>query len=367
MNKKSFLIFFLIIIFLALLGKGWVNAGDEEVQTRLDVFSLCGNGICELALGETEQTCPTDCGCNNNGICEPERGEDSTNCPMDCPIIPPVPPGGVVPIFDTTPPVIFNLFIQQITLNSATISWETNELTLCQTQYGRTSEYKDGSVSEIVFGLKHSVLLVNLLPATSYHFKIICKDTNKNESETLDQRFVTLTPLDIIPPANVSEFTAIPGDEQIILTWVNPPDYDFKGVKIIRSDSFYPLSPWEGEVVYNDKGTSFIDTGLKNGVKYYYTAFAYDRSGNYASGSTASVVPSPVVLPPVIPPPVIPPVVIPPPPEVIIPWHKDPRVFGIILILILFVLLIILFYIIIRKQLREKKEKEKLPPNAISQ
>lgn len=362
MSNKNFLIFFLIIIFLVPSNKEWVFASDEKSQVNLDVISVCGNGLCEPASTETAQNCPTDCGCDNNGICQPEREEDSTNCPIDCPVIPPRPVGGVR-IFDTIPPVIFNLFIKQITLNSATISWETNELTFCQTQYGRTSEYKDGSVLETIFDLKHSTLLVNLLPATFYHFKVICKDTNRNESETLDQQFITLTSPDLVPPANVSEFMAIPGDEQIILVWVNPPDYDFKGVRVVRSEKFYPITPWEGKVVYNDKGTSFTDTGLKNGVLYYYTIFAYDKSNNYASGSTASGVPGPVT-----PPPVIPLSVISPPPEVIIPWYKNPRVFGIILILILlFVLLIILFYIMIKRWLRKKKEKEKLPPNTTNQ
>lgn len=224
--------------------------------------------------------------CNNNGICEAASGENNTNCPLDCP----APPGGVI-LFDTTPPIIYNLFVSKITLNSAEILWETNEQALCQLFLGKTMEYEIATIVETTFYLKHSTQLINLSPATTYHFKISCKDTNKNEAEITDQKFTTLSPMDITPPANVINFEAIAGDEQIELKWKNPPDSDFKAVKIMRSTDFYPSDPWSGTPVYNDKGESFLDTGLTNGVTYYYTAFAYDKSGNYSSGAIVSAVP----------------------------------------------------------------------------
>lgn len=307
---------------------------DEPIEVNLQVITSCGNGTCEANLGENENNCSADCGCNYNGICESERGENNDNCPLDCP--PPTPPaspppGGGPAFFDTTPPVIFNLFISKITLNSASISWETNEQALCNLFWGRTSEYEEGAISETIFYLEHSTEITGLLSATAYHFKIVCRDTNRNESETTDQKFTTLAPPDITPPANVINFKVIPGDKQITLTWQNPPDLDFKGVKIMRSEDFYPMSPWEGVVIYNDKGTSVIDTGLTNGIRYYYTAFAYDKTGNYASGAIASAVPqavAPPVVPPVTPPvvpPVVPPVTPPvvPPPEIVKLTLKD--------------------------------------------
>jgi len=126
---------------------------------------------------------------------------------------------------------------------------------------------------------------------------------------------------DTTPPTNISDFEAIAGDSQIELKWQNPSEPDFKAVKIMRSEKFYPSDLSDGILVYDGKGTSFLDKGLKNGVRYYYTAFAYDEVGNYASGAVASAVPQgilpPEAIPPEIPPPPeeIPPAV-PPPPEV---------------------------------------------------
>jgi hypothetical protein len=238
--------------------------------------------------------------CNNDGVCNSDLGETYENCPSDCPAPPPPPPPpppsptsapALISIFDTIPPVIYNLLISKVTLNSADIYWETNELTYCQLFWGKTQEYEIGAASENSYYFKHSSRLTELSPSTTYHFKISCHDTYRNVSETKEQKFTTLTPPDITPPANISNFEAIPKDSQIILKWQNPTDLDFKAVKILRSEKFYPRDPWEGYLIYDDKGTSFVDTGLKNGVRYYYTAFSYDFAGNFSSGATVTAVP----------------------------------------------------------------------------
>lgn len=91
-------------------------------------------------------------------------------------------------------------------------------------------------------------------------------------------------------PSNVTNFKAEAGDTQIKLTWENPT-VDFQGVRIQRKTDYYPSSATEGDNVYDGIGTSFIDTGLTNGLRYYYTAFAYNKPSEYASGAIASAIP----------------------------------------------------------------------------
>lgn len=126
--------------------------------------------------------------------------------------------------------------------------------------------------------------------------------------------------LDTTAPTNISDFTAIPGDSRISLSWQNPPEPDFQTVKIMRSTAFYPASPTEGILVYYEKGNSFVDTGLTNGTRYYYTAFASDTIGNYSSGAIVSAIPQkplpPAELPPEEVPPEEKPPIAPPPPEI---------------------------------------------------
>ena len=65
---------------------------------------------------------------------------------------------------------------------------------------------------------------------------------------------------------------------------------------------FYPKNPREGALVYVGDGTFFEDVNLINEITYYYTAFSYDKTGNYSSGAIVSAIPEVVpVIPPVEP------------------------------------------------------------------
>lgn len=120
---------------------------------------------------------------------------------------------------------------------------------------------------------------------------------------------------------NAENFQAIGGDRQVQLLWNNPFDIDFQGVRIVRSQEFYPADPSDGVPIYSGPGESFLDTGLENDQPYYYTAFAYDQFGNFASGAVAFAIPfAPELAPPTPPtPPEIPTV----PPELIPETLKD--------------------------------------------
>jgi len=96
---------------------------------------------------------------------------------------------------------------------------------------------------------------------------------------------------DTIPPQPVTNFQAQPGDSQILLTWQNPPDSDFVGVRVLRKTTSFPVSPTDGTLVYNGKKNSSVDTKLSNAQTYYYTIFAYDKVPNYSQGVTVKSAP----------------------------------------------------------------------------
>ncbi len=249
-----------------------------------------------------------DCSCNNNGLCESAREENSGNCLSDCPPAPPA-----ISFFaDITPSGISNIFVENITMNSAEILWQTNEPSYCNLLWGKTFEYGNGSVAENFLKTKHLVEINELSIGTNYHFSIVCKDVNQNKTESNNNSFTTLPMPDIIPPANVSGFETTPRDSGIELKWRNPSDSDFDKVVVVRSEKFYPIDPFDGVIVYSGKGEKFIDTGLENNKPYYYTAFTYDKIGNYSSGAISATIPH---LPGVIPPPISP-VIVPAPEDV---------------------------------------------------
>ena len=99
-------------------------------------------------------------------------------------------------------------------------------------------------------------------------------------------------PPDRTPPGSVANFIALAGDAQVLLQWANPPDGDLAGVKIQRKTGDYPTGPADGVTVFEGPGATHTDTTASNGVQYFYMAYAYDASGNYAPGQQATATPT---------------------------------------------------------------------------
>ncbi|MBU3914079.1 hypothetical protein KKA14_00925, partial [bacterium] len=108
--------------------------------------------------------------------------------------------------------------------------------------------------------------------------------------------FAFATTIDATPDYNndITNFTAVPGNGYISLSWDSTTDT--AGVRIMRDTDTYPDSTTDGELVYNSNDTSTDDKGvnnstgykgLLNGRLYYYRAYAYNASGEYAPGVNA--------------------------------------------------------------------------------
>ena len=91
---------------------------------------------------------------------------------------------------DRTPPRVYDILTSEATKTSATITWRTHEMSTSQVEYwaspGKLSPLDERRV------LNHIVYLTDLSPATTYHYKIMSKDSAGNLAVSDEYTLTTL-------------------------------------------------------------------------------------------------------------------------------------------------------------------------------
>ena len=104
---------------------------------------------------------------------------------------------------DSTPAIISAVSSSGVTTTTANIAWTTNEPADSQVEFGTSTSYGSTTPLNTTLTLSHSVALSNLLPATTYHYRVISVDRGGNVTQSADFTFTTAAPVDTTPPANV--------------------------------------------------------------------------------------------------------------------------------------------------------------------
>jgi hypothetical protein len=104
---------------------------------------------------------------------------------------------------DGTPAVVSAVASGGILTSGATITWTTNEPADSQVEFGTSTSYGSTTPVDATLVLSHSVALSNLLPATTYHYRVVSVDRGGNVTRSADFTFITAAPADVTPPANV--------------------------------------------------------------------------------------------------------------------------------------------------------------------
>jgi hypothetical protein len=108
-------------------------------------------------------------------------------------------------INDTTLPVITNVTVTDITNDSATIKWDTDEIANSLVKYGKASGNYTKGLWNPLFVKNHPFELTGLLPGTCYYFVVNSADQSGNLAESSEFYFTTtgeLTVFDTEAPAN---------------------------------------------------------------------------------------------------------------------------------------------------------------------
>ncbi len=92
---------------------------------------------------------------------------------------------------DTQAPVIAQVGEGNITATAATVTWNTNEASDSQVEYGPTASYGFFSPLDAALVTAHSVALANLNPSTLYHYRVRSRDAAGNLALSEDFTFQT--------------------------------------------------------------------------------------------------------------------------------------------------------------------------------
>ena len=102
---------------------------------------------------------------------------------------------------DTTSPTITNVTVSGITSNSATITWDTDEIADSLVKSGKQSGIYTESKADSLVVMNHTVVLTGLSQGTKYYFVVNSTDRDMNSNESIEDDFTTTpTGEDEIPP-----------------------------------------------------------------------------------------------------------------------------------------------------------------------
>lgn len=211
---------------------------------------------------------------------ESERTATTTTTTLEAPLSSPTSSSG------RRNQLVLNKFAIFPNDTSALVTFDTSVSAVATLSWSKEGGSRLGSITQ-GDSTTHQFSINSLLPHTKY--KLTLSIVNKNNHTTVyeDIYFTTLVTSLVKQPHNVSSFSARPENNSIVLKWEFPQDPRVTGVRIVRSQNFYPSHPSDGLIVTDQKKLNqsiFTDQQVETGTTYYYAVFAYDAAGNFASG-----------------------------------------------------------------------------------
>ncbi|MDA0747300.1 MAG: fibronectin type III domain-containing protein, partial [bacterium] len=168
---------------------------------------------------------------------------------------------------------------------TATITWETDELSDSAVEYGLSGGslgFNVGDASDIT---KHSVTLTNLTPGTEYSFIVKSFDRSNNESAAIDPiTFTTFAEGQTPAPEAPAKPTATGGNASVRLSWDASTSTGITGYLVQRAATGGEYS----SITSLGATTSYVDATVQNGTAYTYRVVALGAQQAQSTPSTAS-------------------------------------------------------------------------------
>ncbi|MEK6982959.1 MAG: fibronectin type III domain-containing protein [Nanoarchaeota archaeon] len=180
-----------------------------------------------------------------------------------------------IPPEDTTPPNIEIIVIQDLNSNSAKVVWTTNESSDSQVEYGLDTNYGSTTPLDTNLVTSHSAILSNLMPSTTYHYRVKSGDASGNLAVSDDRSFATLS-TDTTPPQIYLVYYNKVKSNEVKVYWNTDEPADTQ-LEYGLDTSYGTLTPLDPVLV-----TSHFQlvAGLNPSTLYHYRVRARDAAGN---------------------------------------------------------------------------------------
>jgi chitodextrinase len=181
------------------------------------------------------------------------------------------------PVPDLTLPMITRgPMVVETTERTATLVWETDELSTSVVVFGVISS-EGLEVSDPAYVREHRVVLTHVQPATPYHATVGSTDPSGNGPTWSGAlTFRTTEAPDTVPPVVPAALQARAGSKAVFLAWNLNVEQDIAGYNVYR----------DGRLLATAVRTpAYRDGGCENGVTYAYYVTAVDRASNESGPS----------------------------------------------------------------------------------
>ncbi len=229
-------------------------------------FAQSANGGVITAIGQGQIVWPTN---------YPRNGVAPTSWLIFCSQSKKINPLRPVDASDQEPPSISSLGVANLTSNSGVIYWFTDELSDSVVEYGLTSAYgsSTGSGAEAT---THALLLANLMPGATYHFRVKSTDLSGNVSISEDQTFATINvPQDNEPPSISSVGTTSITASSAVVFWFTDENSDSQ-VEYGTDTSYGSIAASSAMV----RSHGLMLSNLSAHTTYHYRVRSRDAAGN---------------------------------------------------------------------------------------
>jgi hypothetical protein len=189
----------------------------------------------------------------------------------------------------THPPGIIRAGVGAVGEETARLNWVTSRPCTTWIEYGLTTTYGSSrtgvpaGAGDCVFGAD----LVDLMPGTTYHYRVLAWDRVGGLNIGGDQEFVTLLGPDLVPPSAPSGLLAWEEGNGIRITWEPNQEDDLVGYYVYRSSRAQDDTPCRTVCLTDPpvSGPSFLDESVEEGYSYRYWVTAADAAGNESGPS----------------------------------------------------------------------------------